>query len=153
MTEILPLLLVLHVALALGLLVPSIMLPFALRARAANKEPGRFTRWLIRLQRDLSVVIGIGLIATGVSLLLVVGPALLQQPWLVLALVVYAADLLIAYVYQRPGLRRLLGLRSDASDAERDRWRIRARRQRYISYVLASAIGLIAFLMMAKPKF
>ena len=153
MPGLLPILIALHVALALGLLVPSILLPFALRARAADREPGRFTRVLIRLQRDLSVVIGVGLIATGVGLLLVVGPALPAQPWLFLALVVYAANLTVAFVVQRPGLRRLLGLRSDASDAERDRWRMRARRQRYISYVMATAIGLIAFLMTIRPKF
>lgn len=150
---LLPLLLVAHIALALGLLVPSILLPFALRARAADREPGRFTSGLIRLQRDFSPFIGLGLIATGVGLLLVVGPALIAQPWLLVALFVYAADLIVAFVIQRPGLRRLLGLRFDASDAERDRWRIRARRQRYVSYLMATAIGLIAFLMTTKPKF
>jgi uncharacterized membrane protein len=150
---LLPLLLVAHIALALGLLVPSILLPFALRARAADREPGLLTRGLIRLQRDLSPFIGLGLIATGIGLLLVVGPALIAQPWLLLALFVYAADLIVAFVIQRPGLRRLLGLRSDASDAERDRWRTRARRQRYVSYLMATAIGLIAFLMTTKPKF
>jgi Predicted integral membrane protein (DUF2269) len=151
--QFLPLILGLHIVFAVGLLVPSILLPFALRARAANREPGRVTRGLIRLQRDLSIVIGVALIVTGIGLLLIVGPALLAQPWLVLALIVYAADLLIAFAVQRPGLRRLLGLRADATDDERKRWRTRARRQRYISYVMASAVGLIAFLMTAKPKF
>jgi hypothetical protein len=151
--QFLPLILGLHIVFAVGLLVPSILLPFALRGRAANREPGRVTRGLIRLQRDLSIVIGVALIVTGIGLLLIVGPALLAQPWLVLALIVYAADLLIAFAVQRPGLRRLLGLRADATDDERKRWRTRARRQRYISYVMASAVGLIAFLMTAKPKF
>src|ERR671910_104778 len=99
---LLPILLVAHITCALGLLVPSILLPFALRARAADREPGRITRGLIRLQRDLSLV---------------------------------------------------LGLRSDATDAERDKWRLRARRQRYVSYVMALAVGLIAFLMTTKPQF
>ncbi len=153
MAQFLPLILGLHIVFALGLLVPSILLPFALRARAANREPGRITRGMIRLQRDLGIVIGVALIGTGTGLLLIVGPALLAQPWLVLALIVYAADLMIAFAVQRPGLRRLLGLRADATDDERNRWRIRARRQRYISYVLAAAVGLIAFLMTAKPKF
>jgi len=139
--------------LALGLLVPSILLPFALRGRAADREPGRFTRAMIRLQRDLSVVIAAGLALTGVGLVLVIGPSVLAQPWLLLALVVYAADLIVAFVIQRPGLRRLLGLRSDASDAERARWRLWARRQRYVSYAMATAVGLIAFLMTSKPKF
>ena len=152
MPGLLPILLVIHIALALSLLVPSILLPFALRARSADHEPGRVTRGLIRLQRNLSFWIAVGLAVSGASLVLVVGPALLGQPWLVLALVVYAANLVVAFVIQRPGLRRLLGLRSDATDAERERWRARARRQRYLSYLMAGAIGLIAFLMMAKPR-
>jgi hypothetical protein len=150
---VLPLLIAAHVLLALGLLVPSIMLPFALRARAADREPGLFTRGLIRLQRDLSPLIGLGLVATGVGLLIVIGPSVIAQPWLLIALFVYAADLIVAFVIQRPGLRRLLGLRSDATDAERDRWRLLARRQRYVSYLMATAVGLIAFLMTTKPKF
>lgn len=150
---LLPILLVAHITCALGLLVPSILLPFALRARAADREPGRITRGLIRLQRDLGLVFGIGVGATGVGLLVVLGPQLLAQPWLLLALTVYAADLLLAFVIQRPGLRRLLGLRSDATDAERDKWRLRARRQRYVSYVMALAVGLIALLMTTKPQF
>lgn len=150
---LLPVLLVAHITCALGLLVPSILLPFALRARAADREPGRVTRGLIRLQRDLGLVLGIGVGATGIGLLVVLGPQLLAQPWLLLALTVYAADLLLAFAIQRPGLRRLLGLRSDATDAERDKWRLRARRQRYVSYVMALAVGLIAFLMTTKPQF
>jgi uncharacterized membrane protein len=150
---ILPILIAAHVVLALSLLVPSILLPFALRARAADREPGLFTRGLIRLQRDYSPLIGLGLIATGVGLLLVIGPSVVGQAWLVLALFVYAADLIVAFVIQRPGLRRLIGLRSDATDAERDKWRTRARRQRYVSYLMATAVGLIAFLMTTKPKF
>jgi hypothetical protein len=153
MPGLLPVLIGAHVVLALGLLVPSILLPFALRAKAADTQPGRFTRGLIGLQRDLSVVIAAGLAVTGVGLLLVVGPSVITQPWLLLALIVYAADLTIAFVVQRPGLLRLLGLRSDATDAERTRWRLWARRQRYVSYVMATAVGLIAFLMTTKPKF
>jgi len=152
-TGLLPLILGAHIVLAVSLLVPSIMLPFALRSRAVDPQPGPITRALIRLQRDMSLWIAVGLAVTGSLLVLVVGPSLLAQPWLVLALLVYAANLVIAFVIQRPGLRRLLGLRSDATDAERDRWRLRARRQRYLSYVMAGAIGLIAFLMMAKPRF
>jgi uncharacterized membrane protein len=151
--QFLPLILGLHIVFASGLLVPSILLPFALRARAANTEPGRITRGMIRLQRDLSVWIAVGLAVTGTALLVVLGPSLLAQPWLLLALLVYAAELAVAFVFQRPGLRRLLGLHADASDAERDRWRTRARSQRYLSYVMAAAIGLIAFLMTAKPRF
>ena len=38
----------------------------------------------------------------------------------------------------------------EAEAADR-RWRERARRQRYVSYALAAAVGLIAFLMSSKP--
>ena len=153
MGSLFPLLLGAHILFALGLLVPSILLPFALRARAADREPGRVTRGLIRLQRDFSPLIALGVAATGVGLLVVLGPTLLAQPWLLIALAVYAADLTVAFVVQRPGLWRLLRLRADASDAERARWRTWARRQRYVSYVMALAVGLIAFLMMSKPSF
>jgi len=85
--------------------------------------------------------------------LLVLGPQLLAQPWLLIALGVYAANLALAFFVQRPGLRRLLRLPSDSTDAERERWRTRARRQRYVSYLMAGAIGIIAFLMSTKPEF
>ena len=52
---------------------------------------------------------------------------------------------------QRPGIRRLFGLSIAASEPEKERWRERARRQRYVSYLMAAAIGLIGWLMMAKP--
>ena len=59
--------------------------------------------------------------------------------------------LAISFFIQRPGLRRLLGLREAASEEEKERWRARARRQRYVSYLMAAGIGLIGWLMMAKP--
>ena len=63
----------------------------------------------------------------------------------------YATVLAVSFFIQRPGLRRLLGLREAASDEEKERWRGRARLQRYVSYVMAAGIGLIGWLMMAKP--
>ncbi|HUG48438.1 MAG TPA: hypothetical protein VMP67_08510 [Candidatus Limnocylindria bacterium] len=99
------------------------------------------------------MLIGAGLAITGVLMLLVLGPQLLAQPWLLLALAIYAANLGLAFFVQRPGLRRLLGMRARPSDAELEVWRTRARRQRYVSYVMAGAVGLIAFLMSAKPGF
>lgn len=149
---ILPVLLATHIVLALSLLVPAILLPFSLRVRSADQEPGRFTRGMMRVQRDFSVWIGLGLAATGIGLLLVLGPQLITQPWLALALVIYVADLAVAFVIQRPALRRLFRLPVGESEAERDRWRALARSQRYLSYVMAGAIGFIAFLMMTKPK-
>jgi uncharacterized membrane protein len=148
---ILPLLLATHIILALSLLVPAILLPFSLRLQSVGREPSRFTRGMIRIQRDYSVWIGLGLAASGIALLLVLGPALLAQPWLAIALVIYAADLAVAFVIQRPALRRLFRLPVGESEAERERWRALARTQRYLSYLMAGAIGLIAFLMMTKP--
>jgi hypothetical protein len=86
-------------------------------------------------------------------LLVVLGPQLLTQPWLLIALGIYAANLLLAFFVQRPGLRRLLRMKTLQTDAERDRWRNWARRQRYVSYVMAGLVGLIGFLMSTKPQF
>jgi uncharacterized membrane protein len=88
---------------------------------------------------------------TGVALLIVLGGAFLDQPWLLLALAIYASILLLSTFVQRPGVRRLLHLRAAATEVEKERWRTRARRQRYISYVMAAAIGTIGWLMMSKP--
>ena len=146
-----PILLAAHIVLALSLLLPSVLLPFALRSRGPAREQGRFGRALMWLQSHGTVVIGLGLALTGIGMLLTLGPALLGQPWLQLALVIYAANLLAAFFIQRPGLRRLLRMHPERSEEERERWRQRARRQRYVSYAMAAAVGLIAFLMTSKP--
>jgi uncharacterized membrane protein len=149
---ILPVLLAAHIGLAITLLVPSIVLPFALR-RTAGGGLGRWTGGLLRLQRDFSAWIGLGVAVTGVGLVLVLGTALLAEPWLAIALAIYGVDIVIAFLVQRPGLRRLVrGAASDADEAGAP-WRARARTQRYVSYLMAAAIGLIAFLMMSKPEF
>ena len=62
-----------------------------------------------------TLVIGAGLAVTGVLLVLALGTQLLSQPWLLLALVLYAANLLLAFFVQRPGVARLLTLRSETS--------------------------------------
>jgi len=152
--QLFPFLLAAHIVLAASLLLPSLLLPFALRVRGRRQpEPGPVFRRLLWLQSNGTLLIGIGLAVTGVGLMLVLGTQLLAQPWLMLALGVYAANLALAFFVQRPGLRRLLRLRADATDDERERWRTRARRQRYVSYVMAGAIGVIAFLMSTKPEF
>jgi uncharacterized membrane protein len=86
-------------------------------------------------------------------MLLILGATFLRQPWLLLALSIYATILAVSFFVQRPGVRRLLGLREAASEEEKERWRVRARRQRYISYGMAAAIGIIGWLMMNKPTF
>lgn len=147
-----PLLLAIHVALAVALFLPSLLLPLGLRNRGPSVGAhGRLSRALLFLHSHGTVVIGAGLAITGVLMLLILGPQLLTHPWLLLALGIYAANLGLAFFVQRPGLRRLLGMRADPTDKELAIWRTRARRQRYVSYLMAAAVGLIAFLMSAKP--
>lgn len=151
--SLLPALIAVHVALAISLFLPSILLPFALRLRTGERQeqPGAFSRVLFWLQRNGTLVIGAGLAITGTLMLFVLGAQLLRQPWLLIALTIYAVNLVLAFFVQRPALARLLGMRPLATDAERDRWRTWARRQRYVSYVMAGLVGLIAFLMSTKP--
>ena len=98
-----------------------------------------------------TLVIGSGVAITGVLMLSVLGERFASQPWLLVALAIYAGVLVVSFFIQRPGLRRLIGLRADATPEEQERWRTRARRQRYVSYGMAGAIGIIGWLMMAKP--
>ena len=153
MSGLFPLLLTAHVVLAIALLLPSVLLPFALRSRGPAPDQSRFGRVLLGLQRNGTLLIAGGLASTGIGMLLTLGSAMLGQPWLQLALVVYVANLLAAFFIQRPALRRLLGMHPQDSAAEREKWRLRARRQRYVSYLMAAAVGLIGFLMMSKPTF
>lgn len=146
-----PALLVLHIGLAVALFVPSLLLPFAFRARRGSLKPersGPFVRFLLALQARGTVWIGVGLAVTGVGLVATLGWGLFAQPWLAVALVIYAANLALAYFVQVPRLRALLGLRNGGDS----RWPALARRQRYISYVMAGLVGTIAFLMSTKPS-
>lgn len=145
-----PILLIVHVVLAISLFVPSLLLPFAFRARRGSLNPeesGRFTRFLLALQAGGTFWIGLGLAVTGLGLVASLGFAILSQPWLLVALVIYAINLGLAYFVQVPRLRRLLGLRSGSDP----RWPALARRQRYISYVMAGLVGTIGVLMSTKP--
>ena len=158
-TSLFPVLLTTHIVLAVSLFLPVFLLPFTMRTRGIDGEPvvggrsGRFVRLLVWLEAHGTVIIGAGVAATGIAMLIVLGGAFLDQPWLLLALSIYAAILLVAFFVQRPGVRRLLRLREAASEEEKELWRARARRQRYISYVMGGAIGLIGWLMMNKPTF
>jgi hypothetical protein len=152
LASLLPILIAVHFVLAISLFVPSILLPFALRLRGGQwQQQGRVSRALFWLQRNGTLVIGAGLAVTGTAMLIVLGPQLLSQPWLLIALGIYAANLVLAFFVQRPALARLLGMRPLGTDADRDKWRNRARRQRYVSYVMAGLVGLTAFLMTTKP--
>jgi hypothetical protein len=143
-----PVLLVTHVALAVSLLLPSVVLPFVLR-RSAGGSPGRVARLLMRLTGTGTLLIGAGLAITGAAMLLLLGPDLITQTWLLVALALYAVNLVVAAVISRPNLRRLVGVGASGSDIE---WRRRARRQRWIAYGMAAGIGVIGFLMSTKPE-
>jgi hypothetical protein len=148
-TTLFPVLLGTHIVLAISLCLPSILLPFALRTRRATVESeSRVVRGLLWAQTHGTLVIGAGLAATGLGLVVVLGSSLIQQPWLLVALVIYAATLGLAFFIQRPNLRALIGIRAAADDAI---WKERARRQRYVSYLMAALVGTIGFLMSSKP--
>jgi uncharacterized membrane protein len=145
-----PILLGTHIFLAVSLFLPSILLPFSLRARrAAEDSPNRVVRFLLLMQSNGTIVIGLGLAVTGALLVLTLGSSLLNQPWLLLALTIYGVNLAIAFFIQRPNLRRLVGVRAASDDRV---WQERAKRQRYVSYAMAALVGTIGFLMSTKPQ-
>jgi hypothetical protein len=140
-----------HIVLAIALFLPALLLPFALRTdRPATESSNRVVRSLLRLQGGGSVVIGVGLAITGVLLVASLGVTLLAQPWLFVALAIYALNLAIAFFIQRPNLRALVGLRTTWDDLT---WKAAARKQRYVSYGMAGLIGIIGYLMSVKPQF
>ncbi|HUQ44944.1 MAG TPA: hypothetical protein VM451_11135 [Candidatus Limnocylindria bacterium] len=144
-----PVFLIVHIVLAISLFLPSFLLPFAFRARRGSMnqdESGRFVQFLLALQARGTLWIGVGLAITGIGLVLSIGSSIVQ-PWLVVALVIYVLNLGLAYFIQVPRLRRLIGLRSGSDP----RWPELAKRQRYISYVMAGLVGTIGFLMSTKP--
>ena len=142
-----PVLLAVHVALAVALLLPSVALPFLLRDSSTAEGLPSSTRVLLRLQSSGSVWLGLGLALTGGALLVVLGPELLGRPWLMVALAIYAANLLVAAFIARPNLRRMVGLSGDP-----EAWHRRARSQRFVAYAMAGATGVIGFLMSVKPE-
>jgi hypothetical protein len=146
-----PIVLVVHIGLAIGLFLPSILLPFTLRTRRATVESASpVVRSLLWAQSHGTVVIGAGLALSGLGLISILGPSMLQQPWLLVALAIYFTNLAIAFFIQRPNLRRLIGVRAAADDRV---WKERAKRQRYVSYLMAGLVGTIGFLMSTKPTF
>ena len=148
-SSLFPLLLVAHIALAVSLVLPSILLPFALRTRrAAVDSDSRVVQGLLYAQTHGTLVIGAGLAITGLGLIAALGSNLLQQPWLVLALSIYFVNLGLAFFIQRPNLRSLVGVTAAADDRV---WKARAQRQRYVSYLMAGLVGVIGFLMSSKP--
>lgn len=149
MASYFPVLLTAHIILAVSLVLPSILLPFALRTRRAAVDSGSpVVHWLLWAQTHGTMAIGIGLALTGIGLVTALGSTMLQEPWLLLAITIYFINLGIAFFIQRPNLRRLIGIRAAADDTT---WLERAKRQRYVSYLMAGLVGTIAFLMSSKP--
>jgi hypothetical protein len=149
MPSLFPVLLAIHISLAVGLFLPSVLLPFALRARRpATASENGVVQTLLWLQSHGTTVLGAGLVLTGGAMIAILGPQLLGQPWLLAALAIYAANLVLAFFVQRPNMRRLVGVSAAGNDTV---WQERARRQRYVSYVMAGLVGLIGFLMSTKP--
>ena len=145
-----PILLITHITLAIALFVPSLLLPFALRARRATVESASgLVQVLLWMQGRGTAIIGLGLLGSGIALIATLGTGLLGKPWLILALTLYALDLGIAFFIQRPNLRRLIGIRAASDDQV---WAARARKQRYLSYGMAFLVGTIGFLMSTKPE-
>jgi len=152
---VLPILIAIHVALAIALFVPSLLLPFTQRRRSrrgTTDAPGRVLRGLRWLQAKGSLPLGIGLGLTGLGLIAILGASVLRQPWLLVALGIYAIDLGLAYFVQRPAVKRLAGV-AVAGCSTRDNRAVtaRSRRQRYLSYLMAGLIGAIGLLMSTKP--
>ena len=130
-----------------ALFLPSFLLPFTMRTRTRDGEPVP-ERTARRRFVGASAVAGGGTArwssGRGVA---VTGLMLLVHRWVrafVLAAVaagrrslLYAVVLLVlAFFVQRPSLRRLLRhCRRTPSPDEKERWRARARRQRYVSYL------------------
>lgn len=144
-----PFLVAAHIILAVSLVLPSVLLPFALRPRRATIESASgVVRSLLWAQSHGIVAIGLGLALTGLALIATLGSSLLGQPWLLVALAIYFVNLGIAFLIQRPNLLRLVGVRAAADDKT---WLERAKRQRYVSYLMAALVGTIGFLMSSKP--
>ncbi len=156
LSSLFPLILATHITLAIALFVPSLLLPFTLRNRLVNPgyqvpDPGRFVHALLWIQAHGTIVIGAGLALTGGAMITVLGPRMLEQPWLLVALATYGITAVVAFAVQRPTLRRLVRRDQIETDQDRDAWRANARRQRYVAYGITTAVGLIAFLMSTKP--
>jgi hypothetical protein len=77
-----PLLLIVHIGLAVALLAPSLLLPFLLRRADTVGGPPRHpvTRMLLAMQGTGSVAIGLGLALTGTALAAGCAGPLRRQP-------------------------------------------------------------------------
>ena len=104
------------------------------------------------MQAHGTMVIGIGLALTGIAMIAVLGPRMLQQPWLLVALAIYAIEPRSSR--SSSSARPCAGSSGSGIQTDDDRARggTRARRQRYVSYAMAGLVGTIGFLMSTKPQ-
>ncbi len=102
------------------------------------------------MQGTGTLIIAAGLADPGSAMLWILGPELLAQPWLLVALALYAINLAVAAFIGRPNLRRLIGLGSSSRVTTRRGSAARGS-QRYVAYGMAGVIGVIGFLMSTKP--
>ena len=57
----------------------------------------------------------------------VLGPRILQQPWLLVSLATYGITAIVVFAVQRPTLRRLARRDGIESEEDREAWRAKAR--------------------------
>ena len=137
-----------HIVLAISLFLPAFLLPFTLRPHGGEVEEGqgRVSRALLWLQRNGTLIIGAGVALTGVLADPHPRHALLGQPWLLLALAHLRDDPAAGILHPAARAAPTAGPAPGRERGDKERWRTRARRQRYVSYVMAGAIGLIGWL-------
>ena len=99
------------------------------------------------------MVIGIGLALTGIAMITVLGPRMLQQPWLLVSLATYAIAAVIAFVDPAPG-RCARSSRGTASRPTPTAPRGATAHGGSATSRTGSrsAVGLIGFLMSTKPQ-
>ena len=112
-----PILLGAHIILAVSLVLPSILLPFALRARRATVESGsRVVQGLLWAQIARHVAIGVGLALTGSAWSRRSGRRCSSSRGCCWPSRSTSSTSAIAFFIQRPNLRRLVGIRAAADD-------------------------------------
>ena len=152
-----PYILVAHITFAISLFLPSFLLPFTMRTRTRDGEPVQATPGSVRVA---AAVAGAerhhghrpGRAHHGAD-------AHRHPGFHVRAAAVAAgwhrdlrgrAHRLVLHPAPR-ACAGCCGISKEATPEEQQKWRDRAKRQRYVSYGMAAAVGVIGWLMMAKP--
>lgn len=135
---------------------------FAFFGAAAGREPqhANFTlRTTDVIARRMIVPLAILQGVTGLGLVLLEGTELLTRPWLLTAIVLYAAALYIAIGLNLPNLRRLIELSTPPPGAPPGpppggpppELVARAGRSRRYGMAMSGLVVIIVFLMVVKP--